>query len=108
MTVRIKAVDPDARLARELQQVQEQEAAIAAAVAERQLAEDEAVARELASVEWPELPKPSLGSSLPPKPFVPTRREPPASRAMSKGAQRRANARAQASCDGQSSRTGKA
>jgi hypothetical protein len=100
----------DGKLARELAQEQ---ADLEACDAQQQ-ADDERVARELARCElpeevWPELPKPSLGSSIPPKAFVPTRRaQPPASRAMSKAAQRRANAEARASCDGQPGRTGKA
>ena len=55
--------------------------------------------------EWPELPKPSLGSSLCPKSFVPTRHVPPVNRAMSKSAQRKANAAARYSQDGQSRRS---
>jgi hypothetical protein len=55
--------------------------------------------------EWPELPKPSLGSSLCPKAFVPTRHVPPVNRAMSKSAQRKANAAARYSQDGQSRRS---
>lgn len=55
--------------------------------------------------EWPELPKPSLGSSLCPKPFVPTRHVPPVNRAMSKSAQRKANAAARFSQDGQPRRS---
>jgi hypothetical protein len=67
---------------------------------------DEALRASVEDVsEWPELPKPSLGSSLCPKAFVPTRHVPPVNRAMSKSAQRKANAAARYSQDGQSRRS---